>query len=406
MALSDVVTRVCAEANRAPGSDAERRVAAWLGQHLRASGRSTRLEAVWVRAEWPLSIALHAAAAVAGGVVSVWEPAIGLGVVLVVLVSLIGDLSGRWYWLRRLTPRRATQNVVSPPPAPAPAAVRLIVCANVDAGRGGAARGDPWALWEARLRRALHGHMPSALGLLTFTVLLLAGVAGARLAGASGQIVGAVQLVPTVILLIAFAALVDIALSDASPGACENASGVAVALALVRALDAAALANLEVELVLAGAGDGPALGIAAHLRGQRRERRAEDTVVLSIEACGAGTPCWLQRDGQLLPLRYHPRLVALCERIARDERHLEARALASHGCAQAHPARRIGWPAIALAARDEHGRVPRAHTTADIPELVDERAMAATLELALALVFALDADLGARRASSAEPSAV
>jgi hypothetical protein len=394
---------MCAECNRAPGSDAERRVAAWLGEHLRAGGRSARLETVWVRAQWPLVMALHAAAAVAGAVVSVWEPAIGLGVVLVVLASLIGDLLGRWYWLRRLTPRRATQNVVSPPPAPA--AIRLIVCANVDAGRAGAARGDPWALWEARLRRALRGHLPSVLGLLTFTVLLLAGVAGARLAGASGQTVGVIQLVPTVIALIAFAALIDIALSDASPGACDNASGVAVALELVRALDAAGLANLEVELVLAGAGDGPALGIAAHLRGRRRERRAEDTVVLSIEACAAGTPCWLARDGQLLPLRYHPRLVALCERIARDERHLQARGLASHGCAQAHPARRIGWPAIALGARDEHGRVPRAHTAADVPELVDERAMATTLELALALVSALDADLGARRVPSPAASA-
>jgi Peptidase family M28 len=401
MALGDVVTRVCAEANRAPGSDAERRVATGLRDHLRAAGRTAALEPVWVRAEWPATHALHAAAAVAGAAVSVWEPAIGLGVVLAALVSLTGDLTGRWYWVRRLTPRRATQNVVSPPPPGRTAPIRLIVCANVDAGRGGAARADPWAAWEARLRRALRGHLPSALGLLAFAVLMLAGVAGARLAGASGQTVGAIQLVPTVGLLIALAALLDIGLSDASPGASDNASGVAVALALVRALDAAPPRHLEVELVLCGAGTGPALGMDAHIRGCRGRRRAEDTVVLSIEACGSGSPRWLERDGQLFPLRYHPRLIALCERIARDEQHLEAGPLPSHGCAQAHPARRIGWPAIALGSRDENWRVPRSHTSADIPELLDERAMAATLELALGLLAALDADLAARPATTA-----
>ena len=266
---------------------------------------------------------------------------------------------------------------------------------------GGAARSDEWAGLEARLRRALGGHLASGLGLMTFATLVLAAIAGARLAGASGQTIGAIQLVPTVGLLIAVAALVDIWLSDAAPGASDNASGVAVALELVRALDASPPARLEVELVLAGAGQGPALGMDAYLRRRRRERRAEETVVLSIEACGAGRPCWLERDGQLFPLRYHPRLLALCERVARDEQHLEARPLASHGCAQAHPARRIGWPALALGARDENGRVPRANTPADVPELVEERAMAATLELALALVAALDADLAPWRAATA-----
>ena len=115
MAARDIVTGICAEAGRAPGSDAERRVAVWLADQLRASGRGATLEPAWVRPEWALAHVLHTTAGVAGSVVSVWEPAVGLGILVATLLSLAGDLMSRWYWLRRLTPRRATQNVVSPP---------------------------------------------------------------------------------------------------------------------------------------------------------------------------------------------------------------------------------------------------------------------------------------------------
>jgi hypothetical protein len=270
--------------------------------------------------------------------------------------------------------------------------VTLIVCANIDAGRQGAVYAAPWAGLEARLRRLVRGHLPSPLGLIAACLALLTITAAARLAGGDNQTIGAVALAPTVLCLVACAALIDIALSEYSPGAAVNASGVAVAVALTAALDAEPPRHLDVELVIAGAGEGPNLGMAGYVR-SRRARRAEDLVVLSVEPCAAGRPRWLTRDGQLFPLRLHPQLVALARQAAAREAHLDARPVAGHGSSSALPARRRRWPALAVGARDELDRVPRAHTASDRPIHVRARAMEATLEFALALVRALDEHL-------------
>jgi len=379
-------------------TDAERRACAWLRDELRARRREVRTETHWVRPQWPAAWALHAALGVAGSLVAVGTHAVGLGILLVVLVSYVLDVTGRAHLLRLLFPRRATQVVVSEPPTSS-SPVRLIITAAVDAPRTGAAFTDGWVRAEARLRRALGGHLSSPPAWLAFALLALAGVAGARLAGADGQLVGAIQLVPTVVLLLAVGVLIDIALSPPSPGANADASAVAVALALADALDDTPPRHLDVEVVLAGAGDGHALGMRAYVRARRRTRRAEEVAVLALGPCGGGTPRFFTTEGLLVPLRLHPRLVALAERAALGEAHLRA-APARRGLSGALPVRNARWPAIEIACRDEHDRAPRARQPDDTPEHVDPAAIRGALELSLALVARLDEDLRGVAASS------
>jgi hypothetical protein len=125
----------------------------------------------------------------------------------------------------------------------------------------------------------------------------------------------------------------------------------------------------------------------------RRDRRPEEVAVLAIEPCGRGTPRWLTRDGQLLLLRYHPRLIELSAAAAASEPRLGARPYASRGAAASFPARLARWPAIAIGCRDELDRVPNAHQSTDAPERLDPTAMRAALELCLALIGRLDDDL-------------
>jgi hypothetical protein len=80
-----------------------------------------------------------------------------------------------------------------------------------------------------------------------------------------------------VVLLVAFAAAVDIALSGFSPGANDNASGVAVALALFDELRRRPPRALEPTLLLVGAG-----------HAVRRLR--VDGVLLELGPCGDGRP--------------------------------------------------------------------------------------------------------------------
>jgi hypothetical protein len=257
----------------------------------------------------------------------------------------------------------------------------------------------------AALHRATGGRAPGWLAWLTVSLVWLLVIAFARMRGSQGALVGALQLPPTVALVLAVALLWELAGSSFGPAASDNASGAAVVIALARALEVAPPRALRVEVVLAGAGEGGAIGLRRFLRGRRRDLTPTDTIVLGIAACGAGSPRWWHSDGPLIPLAYHHRLRALCAGIAASEPHLGARAYRGRGMTPAFPGRRAGLPAIAIGCLDERELPPRSHQPADTAQAVERSAVDATLELALMLVDAIDAELTARPGTQASETA-
>ena len=247
-------------------TDAERRVARALAAELRALGRPTRTETLWVRPAWAAVLAVCAAAGVAGSVVSVDHATTGLVLAGAAFVLALAEL-GPWPLLRRLTFARATQNVVSEPPPGAPAAsVTLVLVAAVDGPRGGVAQ---------RAGVPVRAITTAALG-------LLAACTAARVAlDASGTLVGALQLVPTAVLVLAVGALADAAVAPpaSAPGGDPPAE---IAVAAARMLAGVRLERVAVEVVLAGAWP---LGLRAWLR--RDRRRAQDVAVAFVGSAAA-----------------------------------------------------------------------------------------------------------------------
>ena len=363
MPRPDLVDRLAAIEARGPCTDAERRAALLLRDQLRARGAPARVEPIWVRPQWPASWALHAALGVVGTLLSVGIPIAGLAILAITLGSFFLDVTGRAHLLRAVFPRRATQNVVSAPPSQD--RVRLVITASVDAPRTGAI----FAPRYARLR--IHGPLVVAIALAVLTALAIA-----RVAGVDGQGIGVAQLVPTVVLLLAAAALVDVALSPPSPGADADASAVAAAVEIADALRDRPPRNLDVELVLAGAGDGLQLGMRHYVKS--RALPAERVVVLALTACGQGRPRVFTTTGLMIPLRLHPRLVQLAGDAPR----------AGRTASGAMPARRARWPAIAVG-----GDAPDARRASDTPEKVRGASVDATVDLCLGLISRLDVDL-------------
>jgi hypothetical protein len=402
----DTVRALARIRERTPGSDAERRAALWLTRRLTMTGRPARLQAAWVRPQWAPAHAIHAVLGIAGTVVSVSAPEVGLGLAAAATVSIVADLVGIPSPARRLTQRRATQNVISPPtPATAGGSqriVKLVIVGEYDAGRGGLVFREPFRRTAASVQRVARGRAPGGLGWLALALLATTILAGLRANGASGNGIGAAQLVPTLVLLVSLAALIDLALSRPVPGASDPLGGAALAIALAEALDDDPPSHLGVELVLAGAGDGPAQGMAAYVRSRRRTHRPESTAVIAFGACGHGRPLWWQADGALIPQRLHPRLNELAAGVARAHPELQARPHRGHGTSAALRARRAGWPAIAISTGEGHAPwPPLARTPADVPRAIDPAALDAALAFAIALVRALDDDLADRAAEAA-----
>jgi Peptidase family M28 len=403
MSAADAAAGLSGFAHRGAGSDAERRAAGWLAAQIQTERREAELETFWCRPNWALANAWYVILAVAGSLVSVSSPRVGGALVLLALVLVILDALTERSPARLLTRQRASQNVVSRPAETAEtAAVRLIITANYDAGRTGLVQRGFARRAAAGLRHVSGGAAPGWRGWLVIALVGLVALAVARDRGAAGTTIGIAQLIPTAGLVLAVALLIELAGAEIGPSAGDNASGVAVALALARTLDVAPPRQLAVELVLQGAGDGTMLGLKRHLRARRGTVNARNAIVLGIAPCGAGRPRWWASDGPLIPLRYDPDLRWLLAGVAESEAHLCASPRRGRGTTPALPARAAGIPAVTIGCLDDRGLVPRSHQAGDTPESLDPAAIDATLELALALIDALDAEL-AGRSGQTEP---
>lgn len=395
------IRRLCSFEGRYPGTDAERRAANHLAAELESSGRRVEIEPTYVHPHWHLVHAAHLALGVAAGLISLESPAVGFALALVTATSLYLDLNTRLYLLRRLFFRRASQNVLSRGGNPS-AAGRVILCAHYDAGRTG------WIYGKrgTRLTSRVPARLRVALGpmrIVFWTIALLVPLLGARLAGLDERWLGGIQLVLTGILIVAFVLLVDIALSDVVPGAGDNASGVAVAMALAGTLEDEAPAHLDVWVLLTGGQECTSEGMRGFLKRHRRELSRENTYVVAIDTVGHGELHHVSSEGLAVSFPMDPRLLAISEAIALADREgadrYAAEAVATPFLTDAMPARLAGYPAIAITCLSPLGLPPEtSHTHEDTPERIDPDALASAHDFALELVRQVDRDLGRQTA--------
>ncbi len=234
-------------APRAVCSDVERRAAVWAHDDLRERGHEAWVETHWVRPQLALALAVGCALAAAGGLVSVVAPVPGLAIAAIGALSVLVDVSGRTGPLRMLLPKQATQVVLV---APAEGAtVDLLAVARTDVPRQGPAR---------RLARVRGG-----LWWLVLCALAVVAAAAARVAGAEGTLLGAIQLIPTVVLLVAGTVALDAIPAEVGDGRVEDAA-LAAALALHDDLVRQPPPGIAAGLLLAGPD-----ALRAHLRRER-----------------------------------------------------------------------------------------------------------------------------------------
>src|SRR5919106_4025401 len=120
----EIIRGLCSFEGRLAGTDAERRAANWLAERLRAQGRRAEIEPTYVHPQIGLILAAHCALGFGGSLLAIAEPVAGFAIVLVTAASLYLDLNTRFYLLRRLLFRRASQNVFSAGGGPAAPARR------------------------------------------------------------------------------------------------------------------------------------------------------------------------------------------------------------------------------------------------------------------------------------------
>ncbi len=379
--------------NRGAGTDSERRAAQWLAAELRRGGRAVTIETFWCRPNWALAHSWHTGLAIAGSLTSVSAPRVGGALLLAALVFVVADELTGVSPGRRLTPERASQNVVALASGGVPAQLRLILTANYDAGRTGLVYRDVLRRPVVAVRRFLGRLTVGWIGWLAIAIVWLEVIAILRLEGHNSKVIGVAQLPPTVGLVIGLALLLELASSRFSPAAGDNGTGVGVVLALARALDVARHSRVRTEVVLTGAGDGGGVGLRRYLRIHRRELPSAATAVIGVAPCAAGRVRWWRSDGPLWPVLYSQRLRRLAAEVAGGAAYLAAKRYDGRGATPAVRARTARLPTIAIGCLDDGGLAPRSHQAGDTADALDPAAADAALQFGLLLVDAIDAAL-------------
>jgi hypothetical protein len=401
---TETISQLLSFGPRWPGMDGERRAARHLASELERMGRDVEVEPIRVRPPYHLTHAIHAALAVAGNVISVYVPPLGVAILLLAAISTYGDLSARFHLVRRLFPRRDSQNVTSAgtkPDAPA----RVVLTAHCDSARSG-------IIFNRRRRpaprplRAL-ATLAGPIDVVFWTIVVALALALVRLfAGyeaSEAQPLTIAQFVDTAILMIAFTLFVDVALSEPVPGASDNAAGAAAVLELARRLGAAPPANLDVWIVFTGAKEGLMLGMREWMRAHQEDIDPRRTFFVNVDNVGAGTVRAVSAEGFLIIYRHDQRLIELAIEGAATalERSPHLWRLGTDGTL---PAMR-GFSSITVCATDAHGRIPNFHRQSDTLEQIDPATVERAIEFTEALVRKVDGRLVPKLFPSLAPAA-
>jgi hypothetical protein len=424
MNAREEIERLVEFEGRAPGSDAERRAAEHLVERLRELGREAETEGLDTWPNWPMTYALHVALAVIGSVISVTIPVIGAALVLIATVLTFLDANGIAFTTRRLFGRRASQNVISREDGDKGGV--LVLVAHYDSGRTGLAFNrrlqERRAAINKTIKRQIGPLQPLFYAMLAVLICTLL-----RLPGIENTILTVFQFLFTVLLIVTLPFLIDTGLAAASPGANDNASGVATALRLADRFGGE-LEHFDVHVLFTGAEEGFAQGMRSFLKEHRDDLDPERIVFLNLDEVGMGTVRYTSREGLILPVASHSQLVEMCEEIVedqeeeREEKEEEEsdddeddidprlkeddddeddeterpgpRKLVARNVSDAFAARSAGFPALTITCKGRLDYSPTHHQVSDLPDRIDDEALDRAYDFCAELIERIDATVG------------
>jgi hypothetical protein len=397
----DTIRHLASLKGRWPGSEGEREGAEYVAARVRELGRKATLEPIAVRPSYALTYALHAALAVVGSVVSVYSPPIGVVILLLVSLSMFGDLTARFHLLRRLVPRRWSRNVTSPGTNPA-ASATVVLTAHHDSARSGIIFAHRRRPFRPLLRLR---NLAGPVDIVFWTMIVSLVIAVVRmLAGFEpddSTALTIVQFLATVVLMVAFTLFIDVALSEPVPGANDNASGVAAVVEAGRRLDADPPANVDVWLVFPGAKEGITLGMREWLRAHQDELDPRRTFFVNVDNVGTGRPRVVGAEGYVIIYRHDARLINLATSLLPDDDD-RTPLIWRLGTDGAIPAMR-GFASVTICCTDEFGRIPNFHRQSDDVQAIEPEVVEDVVDLTELLVRRIDSDLVPSMLPSLEP---
>ncbi len=240
------------------------------------------------------------------------------------------------HWARWILPTAPAQNVTGRVAPAGPVQQRAVLCAHIDTHRSPVFySSEGWLKLFSLLVGGTFASM--ALGALLFAIGL---AFGWDWLGWAGLPLGALQLFALGMMLAAD-------FTPFNPGANDNASGVAVSLAIVERLAKEPLQNTEVHLALTDCEETGASGAIAYFDAHAAALGPQTTYIM-LDQVGQGVVNYLTADGLILKHATHPAALDLARRAAQALPDVRALEMVGSVYTDALPATKRGLSALTL----------------------------------------------------------
>lgn len=302
---------------------------------------------------------IYVSVAMVCGVLSRWFPYYVAPLALVNAFLFAFDLE-TFPLLSKLLPHKPSRNVIGEIPSPS-GKINMIVTAHYDSARSGL-NFDPRMVSGFKVSFSLMIGSVFAIALLSTANMILEIVNGdTNLWVWIATLVASAYLLGPLVMFIHREARMDY-----TPGANDNASGVATMLALVDKVSEPESNPRGIMFVATGAEEVGTAGMIEFLKANKE--RIKDALIVNLDNLGKGHLFYIDREGMLLPHDSDPVLLWLSSRVvekkALDLWRTDYRLLST----DATPALARGYKAMSIMAFDEGGLLPNWHWKTDTLE--------------------------------------
>ena len=381
--LRDLVETLCS-IHRPTASRGERRAAEWLLAKLREAGARGEIEldrahgTFW----WPLGLA--AGAGIAAGIAALrGHRLFGGAMAAAVGAVAYDDLPPGERRFRKLLPQRTATTVVTEM-GPADAERTIVLVAHHDAAHAG-------LVYHPAIPDLVFGRAPwliqrvdTSPALFAPVVAIPALIAGGAATGRRGMVKAG-----TALAAVAAAVLADIGSREAVPGANDNATGVAVLVAIARALADEPTRNTRV-LLVSTSEEALCEGMQAFARRHFAELPRDSTFFLSIDTVGSPHLLVLRGEGMIRMREYPARALGLLDELADELRVRLFPNLRLRNATDGIFPLAAGYECASLCSCTELKQPANYHWPTDTPENVNYGTVAEAVRLTEALVRRLD----------------
>lgn len=359
---------------RRPTSEAEKKAAYFIEKSL-----SKEIDGVKVLPfsslssfSWPFGFIYLLSAL--GGIIACMNLSLGIILSLLGLITFILEINS-FPLITTLLSWRKSQNVVAKI-KPLKKKKCLIITAHYDSSR-------PALLFHPKMVGGFRRSFLMMSGAIFIMPLLL------LLSYFQNPFMQFLPLVPSIYLLGSILLLIhrELMYKD-TPGANDNASGVAVLLGVGEKLGKKGLQETEVYLVATGSEESGTIGMIHFLKDLKEE--VKGAFVINLDNLGTGELKYTTGEGMLKIYPSSKELITFMEEINQEKGYGIKKGVNTLMTTDAIPAMARGFKAISLRAEDEQGLLPNWHWPTDTWEKVEEKNLLLAFEVVCQLVEKVD----------------